>query len=61
MLLPPLCTQLGYVKLAEEAGFTMLAPPKDISQEVRKTWSVNLVLTTVESCADGFSGTSLGR
>ena len=48
MLLPALCTQRGYVKLAEEAGFKMFAGPTDISQEVRKTWSVKLVLTTIE-------------
>jgi tocopherol O-methyltransferase len=38
MLLPPLCTQHDYVSLAKDAGLQTLAEPKDISQEVRKTW-----------------------
>jgi len=38
MLLPPLCTQDGYVELATAAGLKVFAAPKDISQEVSKTW-----------------------
>jgi tocopherol O-methyltransferase len=38
MLLPPLCTQQGYVELAEKAGLSILAEPMDISQQVAKTW-----------------------
>lgn len=38
MLLPPLCTQADYVSLAEAAGLKVLHEPKDISQEVAKTW-----------------------
>lgn len=38
MLLPPLCTQQGYVDLAQQAGLRVFAEPKDISHEVRKTW-----------------------
>jgi tocopherol O-methyltransferase len=40
MLLPPLCTQQGYVDLAKEADLQVLAGPKDISQQVRKTWDI---------------------
>lgn len=40
MLLPPLCTQRGYVDLAAQAGLQVFAEPKDISQEVRKTWDI---------------------
>ncbi|KFA64318.1 hypothetical protein S40285_02911 [Stachybotrys chlorohalonatus IBT 40285] len=40
MLLPPLCTQHDYVSLAKDAGLQTLAEPKDISQEVRKTWDL---------------------
>ncbi|KAF5588238.1 tocopherol O-methyltransferase [Fusarium pseudocircinatum] len=40
MLLPPLCTQQGYVNLAKNAGLTVLSEPKDISQQVRKTWDI---------------------
>ena len=38
MLLPPLCTQQGYLDLAEGAGLKMFGGPKDISKEVSKTW-----------------------
>lgn len=38
MLLPPLCTQQGYVDLAKGASLQVLAEPKDISKEVAKTW-----------------------
>jgi tocopherol O-methyltransferase len=38
MLLPPLCTQLDYVKMATDAGLAVFAEPKDISQNVSKTW-----------------------
>lgn len=40
MLLPPMCTQAGYVKLATDAGLRVLAEPKDISQDVKQTWCV---------------------
>ncbi len=40
MLLPPLCTQQGYVDLATGAGLEVLSPPKDISKEVSRTWYV---------------------
>lgn len=39
MLLPPLRTQKGYVTIAEDAGLSKFAGPKDISQQVRQTWS----------------------
>lgn len=38
MLLPPLCTQAGYVTLAADAGLKVFAEPKDISKDVSKTW-----------------------
>ncbi|RGP68188.1 hypothetical protein FLONG3_8263 [Fusarium longipes] len=44
MLLPPLCTQQGYLDLASQAGLQIFAEPKDISQQVRKTWCVQLIL-----------------
>ncbi|KAM0242104.1 hypothetical protein ACHAP5_007424 [Fusarium lateritium] len=40
MLLPPLCTQRGYLELAKKAGLAVFSEPKDISQEVRKTWDI---------------------
>ncbi|KAH7146542.1 S-adenosyl-L-methionine-dependent methyltransferase [Dactylonectria macrodidyma] len=40
MLLPPLLTQQGYVDLATQAGLHLISEPKDISQEVRKTWDI---------------------
>ncbi|KAI9149156.1 putative tocopherol O-methyltransferase, chloroplastic [Paramyrothecium foliicola] len=40
MLLPPLCTQKGYVELAKDAGLQVFAEPKDISQQVRQTWDI---------------------
>lgn len=38
MLLPPLCTQQGYIDLATGAGLALLNGPKDISKDVSKTW-----------------------
>lgn len=38
MLLPPLCTQQGYVDFAKKAGLSVLAEPMDISKQVAKTW-----------------------
>lgn len=38
MLLPPLCTQAEYVKMATDAGLTVFAEPKDISADVSRTW-----------------------
>lgn len=40
MLLPPLCTQQGYVDMAKQAGLELTAGPKDISNEVRQTWDI---------------------
>lgn len=42
MLLPPMCTQADYVKLAQEAELSVLGEPKDISAEVKATWSVEI-------------------
>jgi len=38
MLLPPLCTQPEYVKMATDAGLKVFAGPKDISADVSQTW-----------------------
>jgi tocopherol O-methyltransferase len=38
MLLPPLCTQPEYVKLATGAGLEVHGGPKDISKDVAQTW-----------------------
>ena len=38
MLLPPLCSQADYVRLAQEAGLKIFAEPFDISKKVSKTW-----------------------
>jgi tocopherol O-methyltransferase len=38
MLLPPLCTQQGYVQFAKAAGLEVSGGPKDISKDVSKTW-----------------------
>ena len=38
MLLPPLCTQPQYVRLAQQAGFEIASQPLDISAQVAKTW-----------------------
>ena len=38
MLLPPLCTQKDYVRIAREAGFDVFSEPLDISDKVAKTW-----------------------
>ncbi len=38
MLLPPLCTQPGYVELATDAGLRVSGGPMDISKAVSKTW-----------------------
>lgn len=40
MLLPPLCTQADYVNAAKEAGLSVFGEPKDISDDVKATWSV---------------------
>ncbi|KAF7558613.1 hypothetical protein G7046_g5534 [Stylonectria norvegica] len=40
MLLPPLCTQQGYVEMAKQAGLQIFAQPNDISKEVLKTWDI---------------------
>lgn len=41
MLLPPLCTQGEYVQFATSAGLKVLGGPKDISQDVSKTWDIS--------------------
>ncbi|KAK0720802.1 S-adenosyl-L-methionine-dependent methyltransferase [Lasiosphaeris hirsuta] len=41
MLLPPLCTQQEYVQLATAAGLKTFGGPKDISQDVSKTWDIS--------------------
>ncbi|KAM7188320.1 S-adenosyl-L-methionine-dependent methyltransferase [Naviculisporaceae sp. PSN 640] len=41
MLLPPLCTQADYVNFAKEAGLKLLGGPKDISNDVSKTWDIS--------------------
>ncbi|KAK4204349.1 S-adenosyl-L-methionine-dependent methyltransferase [Triangularia verruculosa] len=41
MLLPPMCTIGGYVQYAKEAGLEVVGGPKDISQEVKKTWDIS--------------------
>lgn len=40
MLLPPLCAQPDYVKMATDAGLSVFAEPKDISADVSKTWDI---------------------
>ncbi|KAK2034038.1 methyltransferase domain-containing protein [Colletotrichum zoysiae] len=40
MLLPPLCTQQGYVDLAKDAGLSSIAEPKEISKDVSRTWDI---------------------
>lgn len=42
MLTPPLNTQAGYVDKAKAAGLKVLTEPKDISQDVKQTWSVDM-------------------
>lgn len=41
MLLPPLCTQDGYVQFAKGAGLQIFGGPKDISKDVSKTWDIS--------------------
>ncbi|CAP73721.1 uncharacterized protein PODANS_2_10820 [Podospora anserina S mat+] len=41
MLLPPMCTVNGYVQFAKEVGLEFVGGPKDISQEVKKTWDIS--------------------
>ncbi|KAH8902710.1 S-adenosyl-L-methionine-dependent methyltransferase [Coniochaeta sp. PMI_546] len=41
MLLPPLCTQNEYVKLATDAGLQVHGGPKDISKDVAQTWDIS--------------------
>jgi len=43
MLLPPLCSQEDYVKLATGAGLITFSKPFDISQKVSKTWYVLII------------------
>lgn len=38
MLLPPLCTQQDYVRMATEAGLKLFSGPQDVSKDVSKTW-----------------------
>ncbi|EKD19943.1 methyltransferase domain-containing protein [Drepanopeziza brunnea f. sp. 'multigermtubi' MB_m1] len=41
MLLPPLCSQAEYVRLANSAGLKTTAAPFDISKQVSKTWDIS--------------------
>lgn len=41
MLLPPLCTQDDYLRLAADAGLECFAQPMDISAEVARTWDIS--------------------
>ena len=38
MLLPPLCTQAEYVKMAMDAGLSVFSEVMDISMDVSQTW-----------------------
>ncbi|KEF55553.1 uncharacterized protein A1O9_08303 [Exophiala aquamarina CBS 119918] len=49
MLLPPLKTQAEYVQLAEAAGLIVLHAPKDISNDVAKTWDISWQLISSPS------------
>lgn len=49
MLLPPLCSMPEYVSLAESAGLTVFAQPKDISSQVAKTWDISWELVSSPS------------
>ncbi|CAK7199664.1 hypothetical protein SEUCBS139899_002347 [Sporothrix eucalyptigena] len=44
MLLPPMCTQTGYVQLAMDAGLRVFGGPKDISNDVKQTWDLSWAL-----------------
>ncbi|PBP27971.1 methyltransferase domain-containing protein [Diplocarpon rosae] len=44
MLLPPLCAQSDYVRLANAAGLKTFAAPLDISKQVSKTWDISWTL-----------------
>ncbi|CZS94394.1 related to tocopherol O-methyltransferase [Rhynchosporium graminicola] len=44
MLLPPLCSQADYVRLANGADLKTFAEPFDISRQVSKTWDVSWTL-----------------
>ncbi|PBP21405.1 methyltransferase domain-containing protein [Diplocarpon rosae] len=44
MLLPPLCAQSDYVRLAHDAGLKTFAEPLDISKQVSKTWDISWTL-----------------
>ena len=59
MLLPPLCTQSDYVRLAEDAGFQCFARPMDVSAEVARTWDISWSL--VQSPALWAFAVSQGR
>ncbi|KAB5539464.1 S-adenosyl-L-methionine-dependent methyltransferase [Coniochaeta sp. 2T2.1] len=41
MLLPPLCTQDEYVKMATDVGLKVHGGPKDISKDVAQTWDIS--------------------
>lgn len=45
-----MCTQADYVNLAKEAGLSVLGGPKDISADVKATWSADPVTPANESC-----------
>ncbi|KAJ4396718.1 hypothetical protein N0V93_000939 [Gnomoniopsis smithogilvyi] len=41
MLLPPLCAQVDYVRMAKDAGLSVFSEPKDISTDVKATWDIS--------------------
>ncbi|KIY01822.1 uncharacterized protein Z520_01960 [Fonsecaea multimorphosa CBS 102226] len=46
MLLPPLNTMAEYVSMAESAGLRVFHEPKDISQQVARTWDISWELVS---------------
>ncbi|KAH0834549.1 methyltransferase [Fonsecaea pedrosoi] len=46
MLLPPLKTMAEYVSMAESAGLRVFHEPKDISQQVARTWDISWELVS---------------
>lgn len=61
MLLPPLCTQQGYVEMAEQAKLKVLAEPKDISEDVAQTWYANTLVRAKNCKLTMRVGTSAGH
>ncbi|KIW94156.1 uncharacterized protein Z519_05472 [Cladophialophora bantiana CBS 173.52] len=46
MLLPPLNTMAEYIAMAESAGLCVFHAPKDISQQVARTWDISWELVS---------------